>query len=486
MPTEMELTLEQTQQGVSYEVSNIRVNSFTMKMEILLEPTSNKLMVERFYTSAGNPVKEILLKLNLPDHRSILTDLKMVVKVPDSSWLTRFITTCSYPTDKIIKVKEFQRNSCHSDTKRLSRSDEVLKLKNFKKDATLKLSKSTNQECSLLLLMFGKCFFYCPTLFADFGGLHIIEDWESDEDMNQGLAEEYMDMIQERGKISWMVTDFEDPKIYTIGGVWSGEYMDHGFTKSMKELDRPWRCEVNGKYDVKRNLYIFSWEGNRIVMVPLKVTPQLPKPEAEVANEHIEKIQNLQIYKQHDDKISTLLFETTNKVGTLNACEEIIGFYDDEDVKGFNCELKTDFKCVHDLNVRDLDYGLILRMIIKNHIKFLMVNKDAIFISIENLRVVDKDHTTRCFGSWVDRWEYGRRVKKYESFRVDVKRNFIKDKVHREKVFEVDEALDVENSRASSFQVRGIRLTKTRSMLIGIGLHLRHCPRLELIKWQMR
>ncbi|GJZ01153.1 putative reverse transcriptase domain-containing protein [Tanacetum coccineum] len=40
MPTEMELTLEQTQQGVSYEVS-----VFTMKMEILLEPTSNKLMV---------------------------------------------------------------------------------------------------------------------------------------------------------------------------------------------------------------------------------------------------------------------------------------------------------------------------------------------------------------------------------------------------------------------------------------------------------
>ncbi|GJZ45067.1 hypothetical protein Tco_0592663 [Tanacetum coccineum] len=90
MPTEMELTLEQTQQGVSYEVSNIRVISFTMKMEILLEPTSNKLMVEhaefdesdtyvleRFDTSAGNPVKEILLKFNLPDHRSILTDSKM-------------------------------------------------------------------------------------------------------------------------------------------------------------------------------------------------------------------------------------------------------------------------------------------------------------------------------------------------------------------------------------------------------------------------
>ncbi|GJR28021.1 hypothetical protein Tco_1104253 [Tanacetum coccineum] len=167
MPTEMELTLEQTQQGVSYEVSNIRVISFTMKMEILLEPTSNKLIVgdlcdsirnklvttgkkrwcdsvriklvlehaefdesnanvlERFYTSAGNPVKEILLKLNLPDCRSLR--IQWILK--DGG-----------------EVKEFQRSFCHSDTERLSRSDEVLKLKNFKKDATLKLSKSTNQE----------------------------------------------------------------------------------------------------------------------------------------------------------------------------------------------------------------------------------------------------------------------------------------------------------------------------------------------------
>ncbi|GKE06249.1 hypothetical protein Tco_1398267 [Tanacetum coccineum] len=97
-----------------------------MKMEILLEPTSNKLMVEhaefdesnanvleRFYTSAGNLVNEILLKLNLPDHRIL---------------------------------KDGGEDFRYSDTERLSRSDEVLKLKNFKKDATLKLFKSTNQE----------------------------------------------------------------------------------------------------------------------------------------------------------------------------------------------------------------------------------------------------------------------------------------------------------------------------------------------------
>ncbi|GJZ88888.1 hypothetical protein Tco_0660670 [Tanacetum coccineum] len=191
-------------------------------------------------------------------------------------------------------------------------------------------------------------------------------------------------------------------------------------------LGRPWRCEVNGKYDVKRNLYLFSWEGRRIAMVPPKVTPQLPKPEvkveekivkAEVVDEHIEKIQDLQNYKQHDDKISTLLFETTNKVGTLKTCEEIMGFNDDEDVKGFICELKMDFECVHNLNIRDLDYGLILRMSMKNQIQFS---------------------------------RNGRRVKKYEGFRVDVKRKSVEDKVSHE-VFDVDEALDIENSRASSF-----------------------------------
>ncbi|GJY32668.1 hypothetical protein Tco_0417137 [Tanacetum coccineum] len=146
MPTEMELTLEQTQQGVSYEVSvlsdiedshgpsdamhkplpatqsqkdfvsklteihsflstlslrNIRVNSFTMKMEILLESTSNKLMVGR----------------SLPDPEGFSTK-------PGAKW-----------TKALIHFR-------YSDTTHLSRSVKVLKLKNFKKDATLKLFKN--------------------------------------------------------------------------------------------------------------------------------------------------------------------------------------------------------------------------------------------------------------------------------------------------------------------------------------------------------
>ncbi|GJX65859.1 hypothetical protein Tco_0300202 [Tanacetum coccineum] len=59
---------------------------------------SNANVLERFYTSAGNPAKEILLKLNLPDHRSILTDSKVTptkhgrMTKPYSSH--RFIANC--------------------------------------------------------------------------------------------------------------------------------------------------------------------------------------------------------------------------------------------------------------------------------------------------------------------------------------------------------------------------------------------------------
>ncbi|GJS10741.1 hypothetical protein Tco_0367537 [Tanacetum coccineum] len=134
---------------------------------------------------------------------------------------------------------------------------------------------------------------------------------------------------------------------------------------------------------------LLSEPGKKIAMVPPKVTPQLPKLEvkveekivkAEVVEDHIEKLQDLQSYKQHDDNISTFSFRTMNKVGTLKTCEEIMGFNNDEDVKGF---------------------------------------------------------------------------------RVDVKRKSIKDKVRRE-VFDVDEALDIEDSRASSFQVTGIHVDTTK------------------------
>ncbi|GKD78718.1 hypothetical protein Tco_1341339 [Tanacetum coccineum] len=64
---------------------------------------------QRFNTTAGNPVKKILLKLNLSDHRLF----KMVVEVPGSSCLTRSITTCSYPTDKHKVIMKAQNGYEH-------------------------------------------------------------------------------------------------------------------------------------------------------------------------------------------------------------------------------------------------------------------------------------------------------------------------------------------------------------------------------------
>ncbi|GJZ37614.1 hypothetical protein Tco_0583805 [Tanacetum coccineum] len=94
MPTEMELTLEQTQQGVSYEVSVI-LGVLRIILVILPEyPSDTKVMDQR---------------------------------------------------DEVLKSNMFQ-DFRYSDTARLSRSVEVLKLKNFKKDETLKLSKLSNQE----------------------------------------------------------------------------------------------------------------------------------------------------------------------------------------------------------------------------------------------------------------------------------------------------------------------------------------------------
>ncbi|GJS55723.1 hypothetical protein Tco_0629085 [Tanacetum coccineum] len=69
---------------------NIRSEFFTMKMEILLELTSNKLM-ERFNTTAGNLVKG-LRKLNL-SYTGDLTDSK--ANVNSGQWHISFFVVLS-------------------------------------------------------------------------------------------------------------------------------------------------------------------------------------------------------------------------------------------------------------------------------------------------------------------------------------------------------------------------------------------------------
>ncbi|GKA57976.1 hypothetical protein Tco_0757164, partial [Tanacetum coccineum] len=64
-----------------------------------------------FYTSAGNPVKEILLKLNLPDHRSILTDskeyIKMDMEVNKAGTKLSKLVVPLFQTDVTIRLQMF-------------------------------------------------------------------------------------------------------------------------------------------------------------------------------------------------------------------------------------------------------------------------------------------------------------------------------------------------------------------------------------------
>ncbi|GJU00016.1 hypothetical protein Tco_1110354 [Tanacetum coccineum] len=94
------------------------------RMEILLEPTSNKLMVGKLgdfkVHTLEDPIlileilsRRFFLRVNLPDHRSVLTEpevqVKMEMEVPHSSGVY-FITASSYSTDtskELINAKMY-------------------------------------------------------------------------------------------------------------------------------------------------------------------------------------------------------------------------------------------------------------------------------------------------------------------------------------------------------------------------------------------
>ncbi|GKB37845.1 hypothetical protein Tco_0882787 [Tanacetum coccineum] len=67
--------------------------------------------IRRSDAYAGNPIKGILLNLNLPDHRSVLKEpevhVKMEMAIPRSSKV-KFITACSYLIDKYKDMMKAQ------------------------------------------------------------------------------------------------------------------------------------------------------------------------------------------------------------------------------------------------------------------------------------------------------------------------------------------------------------------------------------------
>ncbi|GJT09419.1 hypothetical protein Tco_0856461 [Tanacetum coccineum] len=131
MPTEMELTLEQTQQGVSYEVSvsiegvedekemvrekeNIRVNSFTMKMEILLESTSNKLMCQSV------KVKEFQERCNIKAFQEWYEHVGPEVASPQDGKVSRWQRDCAW-----LMISRCSRSQCQIQVQGTSSIQEV-------------------------------------------------------------------------------------------------------------------------------------------------------------------------------------------------------------------------------------------------------------------------------------------------------------------------------------------------------------------------
>nr|GEV49927.1 hypothetical protein [Tanacetum cinerariifolium] len=80
----------------------------------------------RFDSYVGNPIKEILLNLNLPDHRSVLMEpkvhVKMEMEIPRSIKV-KFITSCSYSVneyDDMIKARMYViQDFCYIDTQKV-------------------------------------------------------------------------------------------------------------------------------------------------------------------------------------------------------------------------------------------------------------------------------------------------------------------------------------------------------------------------------
>ncbi|GJU99074.1 hypothetical protein Tco_1328345 [Tanacetum coccineum] len=102
---------------------------FPINFSIQSFDESNTYVLERFYTSPGNPIKEILLKLNLPDHR-ILKDggeviMESLVKKKQKGAIlelkrrhlknTIFCTYTPYPAMKIRRISASSAQETRND-----------------------------------------------------------------------------------------------------------------------------------------------------------------------------------------------------------------------------------------------------------------------------------------------------------------------------------------------------------------------------------
>ncbi|GJX17599.1 hypothetical protein Tco_0218431 [Tanacetum coccineum] len=209
-----------------------------------------------------------------------------------------------------------------------------------------------------------------------------------------------------------MVTDLEDSKSHTVGGVWSGEYMDHGFTISMSELDRCYtmlqelRSVTVGRALIHKNRTGNKHEGQKIRPTIGDFGGNCASKQSPFNNGRIEEWEE----EKKEDRVS-----------------------------------KTKIFCLKNSNKQS---GRRIA-IVPPKVTPQLPKPD--FKVEEKIAMVPRKVTPHLPKPKV----------KVEEKIVKAERKSIEDKVRREKVFEVEEALDIESSRASSFQVRQIHVDET-------------------------
>ncbi|GKE26693.1 hypothetical protein Tco_1442077 [Tanacetum coccineum] len=130
---------------------------FTVKMEILLEPTSNKLYEDSLLQAGNSCQGELPLKGILPDHRSVLTDpkiyIKMDVVVPDSSRdVFRNSDVCYHDITKCEHAGPKLKDHILSQAQWNNAKDHYTKYKDIIKD--YELERMINSKTAELQLVF--------------------------------------------------------------------------------------------------------------------------------------------------------------------------------------------------------------------------------------------------------------------------------------------------------------------------------------------
>nr|GEW42301.1 putative nucleotidyltransferase, ribonuclease H [Tanacetum cinerariifolium] len=222
-----------------------------------------------------------------------------------------------------------------------------------------------------------------------------------------------------------MVTDLEDSNTHTVGGVWSREYMDHGFTKSMSKLDTCYnmlqklRSVIVGEALIHKNREGSKHEGQRIHPIIGDFGGNCASNQSPFNNRRIEGWEE----EKKDDRVSTT-------------------------------------KIFHSKIIINNSKYFVLWMILMSAIYYWEDLGDVRLMAsmmLNEISIFSHERKDNCYGSTQSNTTFT----KARGFRVDVKRKSIEDKVHR-KLFDVVEAFDIENLRGSSFQMKGIHVVKTK------------------------